>query len=880
MQSMVSPFRLQVSALVIYARYWWTIFCVSTAFAAPSTLSSIPRSAQQNLDRALHFADLDNWYSAHPFFQLAEKQFKAAGDERNAFYAHWGAIRAALDAEPISRISYRLGQELATNPLLRSDKALRLFCAAIKGDFDGEIDASAMRSDWTEVLTLAKELRDKKWQYRAQAQLGFADFYEGDLPGAQRNVSAALIGAAEINDIGGQIFFLSALATGYQGQGLYDPAIAFADRAIVLSRRTPDTRFPLIAIQVRFRALIATGRLDLAEAELRAMMGRKELRNNFGHTTVLILARAEIAQAKNQLGRAIADLEIARRRASTSKRMLVLIDTDTRLADLYRKTGNLPKAEQAAQEAAASAQAAGNIPAVPQLLHVLAQLQIAQGRYREADRTYNRAAAIQDIMIGRADSVIGKTALIKGASDLYAKHFALIAEHIHNPAEAFAVIEQARGRVMTDLLLSGRTTSPESIETEKKVALLRLKLMAARSDAEVRRLRDEIFLVEQSRSITPAISILSQKGHIAITPGALQEALAPSEALLEYVLDEPASFCLVITHDSIKVHRLNGKSVISTDVRAFLREVKAKHPADAEARRLYRELVETLPEINGRSNLIVVRDGPLHLLPFDALKNGGGDFLVESKVITYAPSATSFYLLRCGNDSTRIAKSVLAVGGVPYGRSGLKSTFVTRGGQPEGGDLPDLPSSEDEARVAVSTLSSPSNRLLLGRSATEAAFKRSVDHGIIHLAVHGIANEMRPEHAALVFLSDPAQGEDGFLQPSEIVQLPLRADLVVLSACDTAVGALEGQEGVANLSSAFLLAGARTVVSTVWSLDDDSTLYLMKVFYNEIGAGRDAAVALAHAKRTMLAKLGDGNALPYYWAAFTTEGFVPRRAQP
>jgi CHAT domain-containing protein len=336
----------------------------------------------------------------------------------------------------------------------------------------------------------------------------------------------------------------------------------------------------------------------------------------------------------------------------------------------------------------------------------------------------------------------------------------------------------------------------------------------------------------------------------------------------------------VITHDAVNIHRLNRKSVISAGVQAFLKEVKAKHPADAEARRLHHELLEMLPELKGRSNLIVVRDGPLHLVPFDALKSASGRFLVESKVITYAPSATSFYLLRCGNHSNDIARNVLAVGGVPYGRSGLKSTFVTRGGQPEGADLPDLPSSEDEARVATSTLPSPSNRLLLGQSATETAFKRSVDHGIIHLAVHGIANEMRPEHAALVLLSDPAKGEDGFLQPSEIVQLPLRADLVVLSACDTAVGALEGQEGVANLSSAFLLAGARTVVSTLWSLDDDSTLYLMKIFYNEIGAGKDAAVALAHAKRTMLSKLGDGNALPYYWAAFTAEGFVPRRAQP
>ena len=101
-----------------------------------------------------------------------------------------------------------------------------------------------------------------------------------------------------------------------------------------------------------------------------------------------------------------------------------------------------------------------------------------------------------------------------------------------------------------------------------------------------------------------------------------------------------------------------------------------------------------------------------------------------------------------------------------------------------------------------------------------------------------------PERAALVLLSDPAHDEDGFLQASEIVQLPLNADLVVLSACDTAVGPLEGQEGISTLSRAFLLAGARTVVSTLWSVEDETTLYLMKTFYSELNRKKRVPEAL------------------------------------
>ena len=135
-----------------------------------------------------------------------------------------------------------------------------------------------------------------------------------------------------------------------------------------------------------------------------------------------------------------------------------------------------------------------------------------------------------------------------------------------------------------------------------------------------------------------------------------------------------------------------------------------------------------------------------------------------------------------------------------------------------------------------------------------------------------------PERAAVILLSDSAKGEDGFLQASETVQLPLEADLVVRSACDTAVGPVEGQEGIANLSKAFLLAGARTVISTLWSLNDDTALYLMREFYSQLAHGHDAAEALAAAKRKILKSFGQAKIVPYYWAGYTVEGFVPRSA--
>jgi CHAT domain-containing protein len=259
------------------------------------------------------------------------------------------------------------------------------------------------------------------------------------------------------------------------------------------------------------------------------------------------------------------------------------------------------------------------------------------------------------------------------------------------------------------------------------------------------------------------------------------------------------------------------------------------------------------------------------LVPFDALIDREGQFLVLSRTIAYSPSATSFFLLRTRSKQKFVAPTILAVGGVPYDGSNLPAAAVTRGYN--GAGLPNLPGSGEEALAAAAAFPLNSRTLLLGTDATESGFKSSINHEVIHLAVHAIANEKQPDRAALVLLSDPTHDEDGFLEASEIVQLPLHAELVVLSACNTAVGPLEGEEGIATLSRAFLLAGARTVVSTLWSVEDESTLYLMKNFYAELNRSKGAADALATAKRNMLKKFGS-NAPPYYWAGFTVEGLT------
>ena len=119
--------------------------------------------------------------------------------------------------------------------------------------------------------------------------------------------------------------------------------------------------------------------------------------------------------------------------------------------------------------------------------------------------------------------------------------------------------------------------------------------------------------------------------------------------------------------------------------------------------------------------------------------------------------------------------------------------------------------------------------------------------------------------------SPPAQHDDGLLQVHEIRDLPLRTDLVTLSACDTGNGRLLGEEGVASLERAFLLAGAKAVIASLWTADDTYSIALMRRLYQHLVDGADKASALRQAKLDLLNEFGD-QALPVYWAGFTLVG--------
>ncbi|HKP12902.1 MAG TPA: CHAT domain-containing tetratricopeptide repeat protein [Blastocatellia bacterium] len=365
--------------------------------------------------------------------------------------------------------------------------------------------------------------------------------------------------------------------------------------------------------------------------------------------------------------------------------------------------------------------------------------------------------------------------------------------------------------------------------------------------------------------------------------------------LAEFSLGENRSFLWLFGRGEVSVEVLPSRKEIERAVRAYLnvlaaapsplfieRDVKG---ARGQAETLFAMLFGSLSkQIEPGQRLIVVPDGLLHYLPFEALVHNG-HYLVEDHEISYNPSAS---LLGLGQDSKpqsdeRGKMELLAIGNPILG-----SEVKTPGGKKttdglshlaqqllaaRGFRLSPLSRAQDEVQYIAGLFPTDRRKVLLGKACTEEAIKRESlrPYRRLHIASHSLIDEKSPWRSAVVLTPGDDAEEDGLLDVSEIARLELDADLVVVSACQTGRGQLLSGEGIVGLSRAFLYAGARSVVVSLWDVSDISTGQLMKSFYQYLTGGMTNAAALRQAKLQML-RSGKESRHPHYWSSFVMTG--------
>jgi CHAT domain-containing protein len=289
-----------------------------------------------------------------------------------------------------------------------------------------------------------------------------------------------------------------------------------------------------------------------------------------------------------------------------------------------------------------------------------------------------------------------------------------------------------------------------------------------------------------------------------------------------------------------------------------------------EARELYDMLIGPAhTDLANKTSLIIVPDGPLWELSFQALQSAPNRFLIEDCTVSYAPSLTTlFQMTRSGALRRKRPNMLLAIGNPAVGQETaetVQSLFMDE-------RLGPLPEAERLVITVGRMYGTAQSKIYTGTEAREDRVKTEAPkYGIIHIAAHGILNDKSPMYSQLVLSqADGNPNEDGLLEAWEVMNLDLKANLVILSACETARGHIGNGEGVIGLSWASFVAGAPTTVVSQWKVETGSTTELMIEFHRNLRMGKSKAQAL----RLAALKLSKTEQYrhPFYWAGFVIIG--------
>jgi len=839
--------------------------------------NAVEPEADVLLKRADHFFMLDDYWNAQPLYAKAEALYAQNGDNRNALYAKISQYPANPGALSFPEVSRFLDKVLRTS-LVMDDRALRLRCLIVKGMVTTLFDVPSAEHIWREVQELAIALNDSTWPSRASSELSIAAYVNTDYTAAVQLISTAIHDTEASGDEAGLVRALSLLARGLAELGRNQEAIAYADQALSRVASATDLPYPATAYTAKIQGLIGLKRLVEARGLMNSSM--EQVSDRLYFYPELAVCAGLLAEAEGKVSEAVKLYNTA---ADLCKRYGIrgyYGNALARLTRLYLDMGQLRTAEQTIMNGIDSNREVGDLFVLPIRLALAAEVKLRLGKRSEASELLDEATDISEAMLVNAPTVTLKSSLVSFMNDLHVSRFKLAAD---KPDTAFRVMEQAHASATAQTIRTGRElTGPDAVD--KKLTQVQYKLLHARTSAERHDLLLQLFRAEQD--LAPIRFAYYQPSDGRRTRpvsnlAAIQALLRADETILEYVLAEPTSFCLTITRDAAHIYPLPGRKLLEQAVDRYVTILVRKQSDIGSGKELYRLLLGSIPQLELNNRFIVIPDGNLNYLPFEALVEPDGRFLVESHVIGYTSSGTSLRSAR-QNMHAPAPLPFLGIGAIGDGTAKKvdNKLQIASGRSPAergvfdetGSRLPPLLAGLDEL-LSGARRAGTSSKLLLGEQATETAFKHLQlnRYRVIHIVAHSAVDSAYPDRSAIVLSESKGSADDGLLQAREIRGMRLNSELVAVPACDTAVGRLEGQAGVVSLMQAFLLAGSKSVLGTLWSVEDSATETVMSRFYLYLSRGLDKGAALQRAKCDFL-KRYQGDIAPFYWAGLVLGG--------
>ena len=480
-----------------------------------------------------------------------------------------------------------------------------------------------------------------------------------------------------------------------------------------------------------------------------------------------------------------------------------------------------------------------------------------RGRIAESEKNIKKAiefyAKAVDIIEEQRSTIHTEASKIGFVGDKQAVYHALVRALYQDGqyGKSFEYVERAKARALVDLLASKRDFALKGDDGQKIKSILAMNdsveeemILQDASSSDKNRTRSvQIKTREDLKTKAPELASL-----VTVTPQPIADLysfIAGEEALIEYYYRDNDLYAFILCGGRLHTVKLDGKG-LAEDVQTFRRLIA--DPGSSQfmewSRKLYRRLMEPLEGVLNAKNLIIVSHGVLHYLPVNALHDGRG-YVIDRYGIRMMPSASAMKYL---GEKKKVGKEGILV----FGNPDL--------GDPKH----DLEYAQKEA-TEVAALR-PQSKVFVRKEATEEALRKNCrDFRYLHFATHGQFNPDAPLKSALLLAPDAKYS--GTLTVDRLYSLDLDADLVTLSACETGLAKIANGDDLVGLTRGFLYAGSRSIVASLWKVDDLATSQLMAHFYAELDR-TNKREALRRAQLETKKKHDH----PYYWAAFQLTG--------
>jgi CHAT domain-containing protein/tetratricopeptide (TPR) repeat protein len=804
---------------------------------------------------------------------------------RACYEAHLPAIEAARAAEVTGAVRTNLGRVLDVlgEPLAaigHYERALEIQRAV--GDASGDArtlnNLAVLRRGLGEAdqaivlygraLEIFQRLEDRRWQARVLGNLGAVHLYAGDLRQATASFQEALAIWRDAGDRRGEATTLSNLGSAALERGDPQEALAFYQQSLALRRALGDGVGEARALARLAQAQVEAGDGAAAARSFEAALAGLREAGDRPHEALALLDQGRLLLQQGQV-------EQARAALAASVRLAREIGDRSREV---RALEGLARVEAAAGHGAAALQH------VQQAVEILDGL---RGTLRDPDlgvafsRSRHRvhALAVELLMEGhRRDPAAGlDLRALEAAEGARARTLLTMLAEAGAPVEGAVdpLLAQQRRQLLQRLSgKSGRalTLPPGSAE--------RLAL-----EAERLQLLRELDLVEaRLREASPAFAALTAPEPLEVA--AIQGLLDPGTLLLSYFLGEERSFLWVVSRQAVRSIELPPRGALEGLARTAHGLLSDPHPSHwrreaAVLRQLAHLLLEPAAvETEGVTRLAIIGDGALRYLPFGALPRADGEPFLTRFEVVYLPSASALAALRQGRRGPSPGAGRLAILADPVFRAtdprvSPEGPPVETAGSRGGEDFPRLPASRREAETLAALVPQGEALTLVDFAADRQAVLEGRLDGfeVLHFATHGVLDTSQPALSGLVLSQVGPDGAPraGFLGLHDIYGLDLRAELVVLSGCRTALGEEMRGEGLVGLTRGFMYAGTPRVVASLWPVEDRATADLMELFYRALWEENlPAAAALRRAQQTLRQERRWRD--PYYWAGFLLQG--------